>query len=159
MNIFIRIGAVAGLACALTFCAKPLRAQSISVSVVSPLPGLTLTGSSTNTGSMSVRTSWNTGGRYFGLVETCLYMNAPLTGNGGNPDTIPAGNVQITLPNGSTRSIVGSGDCGVPTSTRITWNIGRSGNANATVGFQVTNVGNVGADTYNGTIYLVALMY
>jgi hypothetical protein len=156
---FPKFLAVGVLVCALLVVARPLRAQSLTVSVVSPLPGLTVDGTSSNSGSMTIRTSWNTRGRYYGLVATCLYMNAPLTGTGGNPDTIAAASVRITLPNGTTQSIVGSGDCGIPTSTRITWNSGRSGNANATVGFQVTNLGNLGADTYSGTIYVVALMY
>lgn len=159
MGIGFKVVAVAGWLAALLVCAQPLRAQSLTVSVVSPLPNLTVNGTSTNTGSMTVRTSWNAGGRYLGWVETCLYMNAPLTGTGGNPDTIAAANVQITLPSGTTQSIVGSGDCGVPTSTRITWNHGQSGNANASVGFQVTSLGNLGADTYSGTVNVVALMY
>jgi len=156
---FPKFLAVGGLVCALLTVVYPLRAQSLTVSVISPLPNLIVNGTSTNSGSMTVRTAWNAAGRYLGWVETCLYMNAPLTGTGGNPDTIAAANVQITLPGGGTQSIVGGGDCGVATSTRITWNYGQSGNANATVGFQVTNLGNLEADTYNGTVYVVALMY
>jgi hypothetical protein len=151
--------AVGVLVCALSLVVQPLSAQSVTVSMVSPLPSLAVNGTSTNIGSMTVRTSWDGGRRSVGLVATCLYMNAPLTGTGGNPDTIAAANVQITLPNGTTQSIVGGGDCGVPTSTRITWNLGRSGTANASVGFQVTNLGNLGADAYSGTVYVVALMY
>ena len=159
MRGMFKVVAVTGGLAALLVCTQPSRAQSLTVSVVSPLPNLTVNGTSTNTGSMTVRTSWNAGGRYLGLVATCLYMNAPMSGTGGNPDTIAAANVQITLPNGTTESIVGGGDCGVPTSTRITWNLGQSGNANASVGFQVTGLGNLGADTYSGTVNVVALMY
>jgi len=155
-----KIVAVTGGLAAVLVCAQSLKAQSLTVSVISPLPNLTVNGTSTNTGSMTIKTTWNTGGHYLGLVETCLYMTAPLTGTGGNPDSIAAAKVQITLPNGTTESIVGGGDCGVPTSTRIAWNLGvLSGNVNASVGFQVTGLGNLAADTYSGTVNVVALMY
>lgn len=156
-----KVVAVGGLVCALLMIGEPLRAQSLTVSVTSPLPNLTVTGTSTNSGSMTISTRWTGAtGHYQGWAYTCLYMNAPLTGTGGNPDTIAAANVQITLPGGTTESIVGNGDCGVPTSTRIASNYGRpSGNATTTVGFQVTNLGNLGAGTYSGTVNVVALLY
>ena len=149
---------------AFLFVTPLLHAQkNLTVTVTSPLGTLMAAGSSSDQQSMTVTASWSaTGPPNSGYVTTCVSMTAPLTGTGGNPDTIPAANIMVTSASG-TSSIVSSGGCGVTSalqvnSTRVS-NYHSGGNINISMKFQAINTGALAADTYTGTINIITAAY
>jgi len=149
---------------AFLFVTPLLHAQkNLTVTVTSSLGVLTAAGSSSNQQSMTVTVSWSaTGPKNSGYVTTCVYMTAPLTGTGGNPDRIPAADIMVTSASG-TSSIVSSGGCGVTTALQVdstpVSNFHSGGTINISMQFQAMNTGALAADTYTGTINIIAAGY
>jgi len=134
-----------------------LQAQWVTLRVsTTTLPTLTATGTSSDQQSMTITTSWT--GRLNATVRTCVYMLTALTGTNGNPDTIPQANIMVTY-GATTRSIVGTNGCGVATGLQVNSRRvrnTRNGSFTVPLQFQAINTGTLAADTYTGTINIIA---
>ena len=138
----------------LSLAARPAAAQTLTVTVTGPAQSYSLASNPTPTQPMTIVTRWSW---LWQTVHVCAYMMAPLGGSAGNPDTIPTNTVQV---NGN--PIAGPGGCGVGNARPIsTWTNGFLAGFGGTH-TDATNVRLSGfsatleADTYRGTIYVVA---
>lgn len=89
-------------------------------------------------------------------------MHYGLTGEDGNTDIIPAMNVQVTTSEAGTRPIAGSVACGTIGATPINTFLGSNylpGSKTTQVEVQVTGLSHLAAGSYNGTIYVIAVVY
>jgi hypothetical protein len=157
------------LLAALVLLASAARAaESISIMAVAAMSPFNLDTDPTPPQSLTVRTDWDLH-PLRDSVTICVYMDSPMIGTGGNPDTIPAANVQV---DGS--SIVGGGvNCAVANARLLSTNTiltrngpdpatrSRNGYKEDTISVRISGTSglNLAPDTYSGTINLIALAF
>lgn len=141
--------------------------DTLSIGVQSTLPAFQLVSNpnTTATNNLVVLTIWNFPSMNSAHLSICLFMTAPMTGTGNNTDTIPASAVRV---NGSS-IVTGGTSCGVAaafpvvTGSHIWINGGTlstqiwNGHRQDTLGISISGYpANLEADTYTGTINLIA---
>ena len=141
--------------------ARPASAQQLTIAATGPAQSFSLATDPTPSQIMTVFTSWD---KIHGSpinLAMCAYMTAPLTGGLGNSDTIAADRVQV---NGNT--IVSTGGCGISNARQLSaWvSNGSPGNNRGdhtdNVNVRLSGVpATLAADTYRGTIYVIAIVY
>jgi hypothetical protein len=142
------------------------RGESISISVSTALPTMTIPTGSLNSEieNVVVQSSWNLKPARTNGVQICVFAVGALTGSTGNADTIPVNNVYVTPSGGSATALGGATVyCGIaggvqfkvyPTTTAAQRKdlAGQSD----TIPVQVKLAADVTADTYTGTLNLTA---
>ena len=144
-----------------SLAARSAMAQQLTIAVTGPAQSFSLAADPTPSQIMTVFTSWD---KIHGSpisLAMCAYMTAPLTGGPGNSDTIAANRVQV---NGNT--IVSTGGCGISNARQLSaWvSNGSPGNNRGdhtdNVNVRLSGVpATLAADTYRGTIYVIAIVY
>ena len=136
-------------------CALPAMGQTLTVAPTNTLSTFALTSNPTTAQTLNVRTAWS-GALSWGL-QVCVYMSAPMSGSPGNGTTIPASSVRVD----GVSIVTATTNCGVPTATQI-WSkfiVLGSGNHTEAITIDLNSYpANLEADTYNGTINLVAVL-
>jgi hypothetical protein len=136
-----------------------VKAESLSIAATGPLANFDLdAGDPTAAQALGITTTWSLTPQRT-QVQVCIYMSGPMTGTGGNPDTIPEANVRA----GGASINAGPG-CGLATVTVVS-TTALVNNAQRKNGSVVDSVNiDINAftplalmpDTYTGTINLVA---
>lgn len=117
---------------------------------------------------MTITSSWNLRPGRTNGVEICVYMTADMTGNTGNGDVIPQAAVETKVGSGvytpintnfsSTSCGIAGGATSVKTYPLANAADHKVASTTDTVGIQIntTTLGSIQADTYKGTINLIA---
>jgi len=146
------------------------RTESISISVTTALPTLTIPGGSLNSDiqNVVVQSSWNLKQTRTNGVQICVSAVGALAGvnagTTGNTDTIPVNNVYVTPSGGSATALGGAtAVCGItgavqfknyPTTTAAQRK--NTTGQSDTIPVQVKLAADVAADSYTGTLNLTA---
>lgn len=142
------------------------RNESISISVNTALPTLTLTSGSLNSDiqNVGVQSSWNLKATRTTGVLICVSAVGALAGTTGNPDTIPVNNVYVTVSGGAATALGGAPTaCGIagavnfktyPTTTGAQRK--NLAGQSDTIPVQVKLTTDVASDSYTGTLNITA---
>ncbi len=138
------------------------------MSVTTPLPQLVIPAGSLSAPAQSVvvQSSWNLKQSRTNGVQICAYVSSALIGTpaSGNGDTIPINNIYIT-PSGGSATALGSASlaCGVAGAVQYTKYLTTTAaerknftGQSDTIPVSVTLSTDVAADTYTGTLNLIA---
>lgn len=146
------------------------RTESISISVTTALPTLTIAAGSLNsdTQNVVVQSSWNLKQSRTNGVQICVSAVGALAGvnagTTGNTDTIPVNNVYVT-PSGGSSTALGGGAavCGITGAVQFkSYPTGTAAQRKNTTGqsdtipVQVKLAADVAADSYTGTLNIMA---
>lgn len=131
-----------------------------SITATNTLSTFPLTSNPTPSQTLTIRTTWNITYNQVD-INSCVYMNAPMTGTAPNTDQIAASSVRV---NGA--SIVGTGtNCGIAgarlifqTRAKHPWDTPNF--ADVTLTIDILNYpANLAPDTYRGTINLTSIAF
>jgi len=138
------------------------RSESITISVTTALPTLTIPAGVLNSSpqNMVVFSSWNLKPTRTNGVQICVSAAAALTGSTGNADTIPVAAMYVTPSGGSATALGGAtANCGITGAVQFksyaTGTAAQRKNLTGqsdTIPVQVTLATDVTADTYTGNL-------
>lgn len=142
--------------------------ESLSLSVTTQLPTLSIAAGSLNsdTQNVVVTSSWNLNPSRTHGVYLCVSSSGALTGTAGNSDMIPVSSIYVTPSSGSSTAVAlgsATANCGITGAVTVKMypTTSASGRKNLTgqsdsIPVQVQLSNNIAADSYTGTLTITA---